>query len=228
VQVIGGHYCSNVPLNIQACDHLESTMFPVETLSTSYIVTMPAVPPLPDGKSQVIRVIATEPGTEITYDPPINGAPTTIANAGDFIELSQQQGDYVISANHKILVAQYMTGQNAGGNTGDPAMTLAVATDQYRDTYLFHAPTNYEVNYVNVTAPDGAVVMLDGVQVTGFSPIGTSGYGVARVQLTDGPASDGNHLATGDQPFGVSVYGYGQYTSFWYPGGLDLDTIIVD
>jgi hypothetical protein len=26
----------------------------------------------------------------------------------------------------------------------------------------------------------------------------------------------------------VSVYGYGQYTSFWYPGGLDLDTIVVD
>ena len=26
-------------------------------------------------------------------------------------------------------------------------------------------------------------------------------------------------------PFGVQVYGYGQYTSYWYPGGLDLEEI---
>ena len=26
--------------------------------------------------------------------------------------------------------------------------------------------------------------------------------------------------------FGITVYGYGQYTSYWYPGGLDLNTII--
>ena len=27
-------------------------------------------------------------------------------------------------------------------------------------------------------------------------------------------------------PFGITVYGYGQYTSYWYPGGLDLKDII--
>jgi len=26
-----------------------------------------------------------------------------------------------------------------------------------------------------------------------------------------------------DKPIGISVYGYGQYTSYWYPGGLDLE-----
>jgi len=25
--------------------------------------------------------------------------------------------------------------------------------------------------------------------------------------------------------FGVMIYGYGQYTSDWYPGGLDLKSI---
>jgi hypothetical protein len=38
-------------------------------------------------------------------------------------------------------------------------------------------------------------------------------------------AGDGNHTANGDQPFGISVYGYGQYTSYWYPGGLNLEII---
>jgi hypothetical protein len=102
-------------------------------------------------------------------------------------------------------------------------MALAVATEQYRDEYLFHAPTNYQTNYVNVTAPTGAVVNLDGAPVSGFVPIGNSGYGVARVALNNG--GDGNHLMNGDQPFGISVYGYGLYTSYWYPGGLDLDKV---
>jgi homospermidine synthase len=38
-------------------------------------------------------------------------------------------------------------------------------------------------------------------------------------------AADGNHLFDGDQKFGVMIYGYGQYTSYWYPGGLDLNSI---
>ena len=27
-------------------------------------------------------------------------------------------------------------------------------------------------------------------------------------------------------PFGITVYGYGQYTSYWYPGGLNLKTVL--
>lgn len=226
VQVIGGHYCTNVPLDTPYCDHLEESIFPVETLSTKYIVTAAAVPPIPNGKEQVIRIVATQQSTTVMSDPPIPGLPATLAGTGDYLEFPRRPGDYLIMADQKILVAQYMEGQEAGGGTGDPAMTLAVATDQYRTTYLFHAPTNYEVNYVNVTAPMGATVMVDDVMVTGFTPIGGSGFGVARVTL--GPGTNGNHLAVGDQPFGVSVYGYGQYTSYWYPGGLDLAEIPVE
>jgi hypothetical protein len=35
----------------------------------------------------------------------------------------------------------------------------------------------------------------------------------------------GNHTITGSKPVGVSVYGYGQVTSYWYPGGLDLEDL---
>ena len=37
--------------------------------------------------------------------------------------------------------------------------------------------------------------------------------------------ADGNHDLLGDKAFGASVYGYGQYTSYWYPGGLDLEPL---
>ncbi|MSP15361.1 MAG: hypothetical protein EXR73_01900 [Myxococcales bacterium] len=227
VQVIGGHYCTQMPHGFFACDHIEETMFPIETLSTRYIVSMPAVPSNPQGREQVVRIIATQGDTTLVYDPP-QSLPTNLSATGSFIDAPHLTGDFHITANHKILVVQYMESQEApgSGGTGDPAMTLAVATDQYRQSYLFHAPTNYETNYVNVTAPTGATVMLDGAPLGGFSPVGGSGFGVVRVQL--GPGMNGNHTMSGDAPFGISVYGYGQYTSYWYPGGLDLATVPIE
>ena len=117
-----------------------------------------------------------------------------------------------------------MVGQayGGGGPTGDPAMAQAVAVEQYRTNYLFHAPTNYEANYVNVTAPTGATVILDGVAIpaAAFAAIGGTGYSLARRQLAN--TGTGNHSVTSGVAVGISVYGYGQYTSYWYPGGLNL------
>lgn len=226
VQLISGHFCADVPETVGYCDHLEESMFPVDTLGTQYVINAPAVTSLPNGKVQFIRVIATGTNTTLTYDPPQAGAPTTIAQPGDFIEIQGNLNSFQITADQKVLVAQYMEGQDAGGGTGDPAMTLAVPVEQFRTEYLFHAPTNYESNYVDVTAPVGATVMLDGAPLV-FAPIGTTGYALSRVYpLGAGPNNDGNHQIQGTMAFGITVYGYGQYTSYWYPGGLDLNTII--
>ncbi|MBM4377336.1 MAG: IgGFc-binding protein [Deltaproteobacteria bacterium] len=73
---------------------------------------------------------------------------------------------------------------------------------------------------VNVVAPTKASVMLDNAPVSNFTPIGTTGYAIARIPLAN--SGDGNHTISANLPFGISVYGYGQYTSYWYPGGLDL------
>lgn len=227
VQLISGHYCADVPDGVAACDHLEESIFPVDTLGAHYLINAPAVTSLPQGKAEVVRVIATADNTTLTYDPPVAGAPTTIASAGGFAEIPSNATSFQISADQKVLVAQYMEGQDAGGGTGDPAMTLAVPVEQFRNAYLFHAPTSYESNYVDVTAPAGAVISLDGGAPLTFTPVGNSGYGLARVSgLGTGPAADGNHNIQGNVAFGITVYGYGQYTSYWYPGGLNLDTII--
>ena len=224
IQVLGGHVCTNVPYDINACDHLEESMYPYETLAKQYIVTPPLIPTGGNTpKAQMVRIVATQDGTTLAYDPPQNGAPTMIATAGQYVELSQTAADFEISANNKILVAQYMLGQEAGGDSGDPAMALSVATEQYRTTYLFHAPINYESNFVNITAPMAAKVTLDAAPVAGFKAIGATGYGVVRLELGDN--IDGNHRVESDKPVGISVYGYGQYTSYWYPGGLDLNVI---
>jgi hypothetical protein len=148
-----------------------------------------------------------------------------IAAAGGFVELSST-ATFRVSSDKRILVAQYMHSQNAGGNSGDPALTLSVPTAQYRTSYQFHAPVNYQSNYVDVMAPTGAAVRLDGVAVSGFTAIGSSGFGLARVELSN--TGTGDHAVSADKPVGVQVYGYGRFTSYWYPGGLELAPIDVD
>jgi len=229
VQVIGGHYCANVPDGFGYCDHLEEVMLSVEALGAEYVITSPAVTTLPQGKEQMVRIVAVESNTNLTYDPPNGAYPATIANPGDWVEIPRQVANFHLRADKKILVNQIMEGSTAGGGTGDPGMTIAVPVDQFRTQYLFHAPTNYETNYVDIVAPTGASVMLDGVAVTNWQAIGGSTWQLARITpLGAGPAGDGNHNIDGNVGFGIQVYGYGQDTSYWYPGGLDLKRVVVE
>jgi hypothetical protein len=219
IQVIGGHQCTNVPLSIPYCDHLEESILPYETLSNAYIVTAPLIN-ASTTKVRVIRILATKPNTTLAYDPPQGGLAPSIGQAGQFIEVANSNADFAITANEPVVVMEYMEGQDAGGGTGDPAMAIAIGKEQFRTSYLFHAPTNYEYSFANVVCPTGTNAQLDGATLGGFIGVGGSGFSVARVQLSN--AGNGNHNLSSDNACGISVYGYGQYTSYWYPGGSDL------
>lgn len=223
VQVFGGHNCSNVPLNVEACDHLEESMFPLETLGLEYLV----VPPVQTSndtnhKAQVVRVIAVQDNTALTFDPdqPVQNV---LNQAGEFIEIPLSTAFYKIKADKKILVAQYMVGQTGGYGTGDPSMLLAVSEVQWRADYQVHAPISWETNYADLIAKEGTEVMVDDAVVVNWKPIGASGYVYSHVKLTN--EENGTHKITGNQPVGVSVYGLQNSGSYWYPGGLDLNLI---
>jgi hypothetical protein len=222
IQLIGGHICTNVPANIGYCDHLEESVPSLEAVGKDYFVTVPLINPPAATKARMVRIVATEPNTTIVYDPPI-AAPTQLANAGDIVTINATSTDLRITSEQKIVVSEYMQGQDAGGSKGDPAMTLAVPVEQYRDSYLIHAPTNYQNSFANIVAPTGTTVTVDGAQVSTWTPIGGSGYSVARVVLSN--LGDGNHDIVGNDAFSIQVYGYGQYTSYWYPGGQNLDIV---
>lgn len=226
VQVIGGHVCTFLPDGVRACDHLEESIFSFDALGKSYVVAPPAMPSLPDGKTRAVRFIAGEPNTVLTFDPPQTVA-TTLAQPGDFVELLNNQY-YTVKSEQKFLVSQYMSAQDAGGGMGDPAMALAVPVEQFRKQYLFHAPTNYTSTYVDVVVKENVTVMLDNAPIPAGRAVGTEGWTVTRVMLGAGPAGDGNHSMSSAEPFGITVYGYGQYTSYWYAGGLDLNDIPID
>lgn len=222
VQVIGGHKCTNIPYDKAACDHLEAVMPPVATLGLVHVIAAPLIPSGgPTPKDQLVRVTATQGGTALSYEPAIPGAPEELALAGDYIEIGPLNADFVITSDAPVIVAQYMLGQTAGGNAGDPALLVRAPVEQFRSAYELHAAPQYDISYASVVAPEGAEVLLDGAPLLPFTPIGASGYAVARTPLQ--LAVDGQHYVSSDSPFGVDVYGYGQFTSYWLSGGQRLD-----
>lgn len=230
ISVLGGHDCTFMPYSNFACDHLEESMFPVDALGQDLIVTAPqsvagidSNPGQPD--FMFVRVLSAADANEITFDPPVH-APVTLG-AGQWIEIGPVAQDFRVLGKNKISVAQYMVGEDFSGTSvgaGDPALSVAIPKEQYRVAYTFLAPTTYTHNFVNVVAEPGAGVSIDGAIIPDaeFTPIGSTGFGVARHKIAGGA-----HSMKGDKNFGIVVYGYGSYTSYMYPGGLNLEDVVI-
>jgi len=222
VQVIAGHKCAKVSADINLCDHLEEAMFPLEALANEYIIVPPLQYPIDQNKEQgqVVRVIASEADTTLTFTPD-QGVNTKLAAAGDFVEIVKTTARFKVAGDKKILVAQYMMGQGAMFGEQDPSMLLAVATEQYRKDYLFQAPNSWEANFVDIILKSGTKVTVDGKAIAGFIKIDGTEYSLAHVPL----AKDGTgaHTLTASDRVGISVYGIQDYGSYWLAGGLDLD-----
>jgi hypothetical protein len=227
VQVISGNSCGFVPLaTTEACDHLEQAMLPAETLGTDYLVTFPAAPG--SSSPHVVRILPVLADTQISFDHALPGVEQSVLRspADGALLVGPIEEDFRVTANKPILVAHYLQGESSvDSGAGDPSMAVAVPLAQYRHDYIFSVSKTYDFNYVNIVAPSGATVLLDDVAVpdSEFTAIGGTGYVVARHRLL--PRAQEVFRIESSYPFGILVYGYGKFTSYMYPGGLDLQKI---
>jgi hypothetical protein len=211
--------------NTCCADHLEHQMFPVKTWGKHYIASRT----FPRGSERdVWRIMAAENNTQITTVPPQVGIP--VLDTGEWFEFESGK-DFEILANKPILVGQFLAAEDApepntqgipqpgDAGIGDPAFILVVPFEQYRKDYVFLAPNQYELDYVSIVAPTGADVRFDGIILDNdlFEPIGTGVFSTTKFLIEDGV-----HTVSSDEKIGIIVYGYDQYVSYGYPGGLDL------
>ncbi len=227
VQVIAGVPCINIPKGVPTCDHTEESVLPAETLGKHYLVTVPTGP---KGKpvAHNVRIYGNVDGTRLSYG---GGAPcAATVNAGQVLDCGMVNKDFEVTGDHEFSVASFMPGGSmvdpGGGNSaeGDPSQSQMIAVEQFRTKYIFLAPADYDISYVDVVAPTGTNLTLDGTGASAaITPVGVNGLGVARIKL--GAGQNGAHVMTGDKPFGIQVIGYGIATSYQYPGGLDLKGI---
>lgn len=234
VQVISGTACSLVPDDKVACDHTEESLLPAETFGKRYFVT-PPTGPKGDVPGHVVRIYGNFDGTTFTYpsgSPP--GAPGAL-NAGQWTDLEVIKQPFEIVGSEPFAVATFQLagslvdpdpsdpeGVNLDGK-GDPSLSFVSAVEQYRVKYVFLAPPNFDVSYADVVMPMDATLTLDDAPVTAAPQAIGSDYGLVRLKL--GPGKDGAHLLTSSKPVGVQVMGYGRYTSYQYPGGMNLKGI---
>ncbi|MBU1239999.1 IgGFc-binding protein, partial [Myxococcota bacterium] len=218
------------------CDHLEEFMFPLETWGSHFFVGLTHPVEELTSETNVVRILsgATQ-SISVTIEPSIHG--TITLEPGEYFEFLPPQGNHLeITATGPILIGKFTVGQRywteSQSASGDPAFGLVIPLEQYRNQYTFTTPTSMTVNYVNVIAPipqDGDTpIILDGINLTAdmYEPI-SGGYGIARVDVT-AMGSQGSHsIHCPDESvrFGIEVYGFANYTSYLYPGGLDLNLI---
>jgi hypothetical protein len=227
VQVIAGHPCMAIPQDDPnaSCDHIEQSVFPAETLGKHYVV------PAPTGPQQgpvghVVRVYGNVNGTQLTYFPAKPaGCPSTI-DAGSVVDCGIVVASFEVQGDHEFEVGTVQQSADhvdpgAQNPEGDPSLSFATPVEQYRSDYIFLAPSDYDMNFADVVVSAGTTLTLDGAPLTVAPASVGPNFSVVRIPLQAGSAN-GTHVIRGNHPFGIQVLGYGQYTSYQYPGGLDL------
>ncbi|MBT9556656.1 MAG: IgGFc-binding protein [Myxococcales bacterium] len=236
IAVFSGHECANVPLvmdgeqvtGVDFCDHLEEQLLPIASLGADYVVA-PLTPRSPADYS-LVRVVAATEGVVVTASgqalpaaPLALGewheltitAPTRITSTGPVAVFR-----YGIGSNHPGFVPEPVCADGASeSGLGDPTFVQAIPVEGYLREYAWLTPGQYLQNYIEIHAPTGANVQLDGV------PLVLAGPAAADLTVSTHAVQPGVHRLSADVPVGLVVYGYACDVSYAYPGGMKIEVV---
>lgn len=190
------------------------------------------------------RIVGVVDGTTLSFDPPIDGAPASLAH-GEVVEFAttlpfrvESQGD-----SHPFIFSQLMDTSNIPGGTrpgatapgfapmlGDEEWVMVLPHAQYMDRYVFFTDPTYATTnlvFTRVDPGDGFhPVTVDCLgEIEGWQPVGDSGlFEVAtadlmRADIGVNGCENGLHVADSEGPFGLTVWGLDSYSSYAYPAG---------
>ncbi len=275
VSVFMGSEASDAPrfdtlLNRQCCaDHLETQLFPNDTLGLNFLIgrmwprstalNAAFIDPTTDSvgefnEPEFVRVVAAASGTTTIT--------TTLPPPDDHFTLEQGEStilwatqDFEMHADHAIAVLQVLASQEAVGIPsyypgGDPAAIAVPPVEQYRKEYVFLTPSLYAFDFVTITAPRGAQILLDEMPLSDWGCQAAPADGIPRrptdpppetvvhrcqlsypdvlgqnMPIEDGIQNDGYHTLRSNVEIGLVVYGFDAFVSYAYAGGLNLDPI---
>jgi hypothetical protein len=195
VQVIGGHKCTNIPHNVTFCDHLEESIPPIETLRRS--TSSPAA----DQRRNTQGADGPHRRHRAEHDADLRPAAERRAGpcvkAGDYAEIAadaERLQDHRRQEDPGRPVHARAERRRQLGRPGDGPRG---ATEQYRKSTCARADQlRHQLRQHGRPARRQRHPRRQ--PVAGFTPIGATGFGVARIQLSNN--GDGNH----DCPVGDS------------------------
>ncbi len=225
------------PPDVCCTDHLEEQVFPTSAWGSNFVLShSPQRSNTSWVEPDIYRIIADRETTTVTTN--LGGADASFTLApGEWREFYAQRS-FVLSADHPVSIEQIMVSQGflpsyRPGAGGDPSMTLFPPYEQFRERYVFLTPSTFTEDYIVVSLPAGASVIIDGLDVMGdefqtrctYEEAGTIG-GVAYTVATC-TVEDGSHELRSNLPVGLMVYGYYNVGSYAYAAGTDLERINV-
>jgi hypothetical protein len=277
VAVFSGSEASDAPrftdtANRQCCaDHLEEQLFPNVSLGSHFFIgRMPPrspalnaafIDPTVDSvgepnEPEYVRVVAVQEG--------ITTVRTTLPAPDDWVELEQGQSAILyatqdfrmdVDGDRRVAVLQVLASQQAVGIPnyypgGDPATIAVAPIAQYRREYVFLTPSLYAFDFISITAPRSAQILLDEQPIDEWDCDVAPADGIPRriddpppdwvvyrcqfsfpdvlgqnLPIEDGIQNDGYHTLRSNEEVGVVVYGFDRFVSYAYSAGLNLDAI---
>jgi len=225
------------------CDSDHEQIPPVQALGSEYVAA-PFVSRLSSGDESIpYRIVGAADQTQLTYDPPVMGAPATI-KLGQMLEF-EAKGAFTIKsqdAQHPFYVGAMMPGCNTSppgalSGQGDEDYTNVLPPAQYLKKYVFFTDPTYTTTSFSLvrtkTSQGFQDVNIDCVgKVSGWKPVGTGGKyesAVVTILLNNAPqfnnCQNGPHTAESPGPFGLTVWGLASYASYGYPAGGNVASI---
>jgi hypothetical protein len=227
------------------CDSAHQQIPPLSAFGSLYVA-----PPFATRRADLqpesipYRIIAAVDGTTLTYDPPVAGAPATLA-AGS-VQLFESTTAFVVKSQdnaHPFYVGQIMPGCDVTGGSrgttdclGDEEYVNILPPAQFLTKYLFFTDATYGTTnlvFTRVKTPEGFQdVKLDCAgTLTGWTPVDSADtYEVTNVDVIrdgtpNGACKNGPQTASSNGPFGLMVWGEDTYASYAYPAGGNVAPI---
>jgi hypothetical protein len=225
------------------CDSAHVQVMPVSALGFDYAIA-PFTTRAANLQDESIpyRFVGAVDGTNLVFDPPVAGAPTSIAG-GQMVEFEAVGAFHVSSQDksHPFLITQSMSGGLVTGGTrpgwtvdignnglGDEEWLSMLPPQQFQSKYVFFSDPTYGTTNIVLTRvrdKDGFQdVSVDCIgPVSGWKPIGgSSTYEFTNVDLLrggNGTCKNGQHTAESKGRFGLVVWGLDTWSSYAYPAG---------
>lgn len=227
------------------CDSAHQQIPPLNAFGSLYVAP-PFATRAKSGAPESIpyRLMAAVDGTTLTYDPPVAGAPTTLA-AGQ-VTMFESTIAFVVKSQddaHPFYVGQIMPGCQVKGGTsgssgclGDEEYVNILPPAQFLTKYAFFTdPTYGTTNLVfvrNKMSSGFQDVTLDCLgTLTGWKPVDSADtYEITNVDIVrdgkpNGSCQNGPQTASSNGAFGVMVWGEDTFASYAYPAGGNVAPI---
>ena len=228
MSVFPGHQCTSVP-NPCCCDYLVEQVPPTAIWGETFLVASF----VGRNSGELLRFLTSADSTTVTITRNTLSEPfyRSLSTAGSWDEVMISAGSFCsIESDQPILLMEFALSFDFD-SIGDPFMVMITPVEQYSNNYVIDLLPEFTTNYITIYIgseyfqPELIFVDDMNLQSTNWTSVScldneTCGY-IAYVELQAGEHSL-YHSGNTNAKLGVTAYGFFEYDSYGYPGGLQL------